>query len=98
VVVNRTRRAQPVDGAQPLSAARAEAAAESLDGDDPATALGRAALLVHAEIAAAAEHDARMTRRFAAAHPEVALISVPALPADVHDLDGLRAIGTLLGA
>ena len=52
---------------------------------------------MHAEVAAAAEHDARMTRRFSAAHPEVALVSVPALPVDVHDLDGLRGIGDLLG-
>jgi anion-transporting ArsA/GET3 family ATPase len=98
VVVNRTRRAAPVDGASPLSAARAEAAAESLDADDPTCALARAALLVHAEIAAAAEHDSRMTKRFSSAHPDVALVTLPALPADVHDLEGLRTIGELLGA
>jgi anion-transporting ArsA/GET3 family ATPase len=96
VVVNRTRRAAPVAGGEPLTAARAELAADSLTGDDAASALARAALLVHAEIAAAAEHDSRMTKRFASAHPNVPLISVPALPADVHDLDGLRAIGRLL--
>ena len=48
---------------------------------------------MHAEIAAAAEHDARMARRFSAAHPEVAVVTVPALPVDVHDIDGLRTIG-----
>ena len=75
--------------------ARAEAAADALAAkpDDPATRLAEAALRVHAELAASAEHDARMTRRFGAAHPGVALVSVPALPADVHDLDGLREIG-----
>jgi anion-transporting ArsA/GET3 family ATPase len=97
VVVNRTRRVAPVEGVAPLSAARAEAAAESLDADDPTDALARAALLVHAEIAAAADHDARMTKRFSSAHPEVPLVSLPALPADVHDLEGLRTIGELLG-
>jgi len=51
---------------------------------------------VHAEVAAAAEHDLRMAKRFASAHPDVASIAVPALPADVHDLDGLRRIGELL--
>jgi anion-transporting ArsA/GET3 family ATPase len=96
VVVNRTRRAAPVAGGEPLTAARAELAADSLTGDDTASALARAALLVHAEIAAAAEHDSRMTKRFASAHPNVPLVSVPALPADVHDLDGLRTIGRLL--
>jgi hypothetical protein len=38
-----------------------------------------------------------MAKRFRAAHPEVALTTVPALPVDVHDLDGLRTIGELLG-
>jgi hypothetical protein len=37
-----------------------------------------------------------MSRRFAAAHPDVPTVSVPALPADVHDLAGLRRIGELL--
>ncbi len=83
-----------------LPAARAEAAADALAAkpDDPATRLAEAALRVHAELAASAEHDVRMTRRFAAAHPEVPMVSVAALPADVHDLDGLRAIGALLTA
>jgi anion-transporting ArsA/GET3 family ATPase len=98
IVVNRTRRAVPVEGSQPLTPPRAEVAAEALKGDDPASTLARAALLVHTEIAAAAEHDARMTKRFSSAHPLVPLVSVPALPADVHDLDGLRTIGGLLGA
>jgi anion-transporting ArsA/GET3 family ATPase len=85
-------------GSTALPAARAEAAADALASkpDDPATRLAEAALRVHAELAAAAEQDARMTRRFAAAHPAVPMVSVPALPADVHDLDGLRQIGALL--
>jgi anion-transporting ArsA/GET3 family ATPase len=98
VVVNRTRRVAAVDGGEPLTAARAELAADSLTGDDPDEQLARAALLVHAEIAAAADHDARMSRRFCSAHPEVPVAAVTALPSDVHDLDGLRTIGLLLGA
>ncbi len=98
MVVNRTRVAAPVAGGKPLSAARAEAAADALAEKDPAATLAQAALRVHAEVAAAAEHDTRMTKRFASAHPEVALVTVPALPADVHDLAGLRTIGDLLGA
>jgi anion-transporting ArsA/GET3 family ATPase len=98
LVVNRVHRTALGDPA--LSAARAEAAADALAAkpDDPATRLAEAALRVHAELAAAAEQDARMIRRFAAAHPGVAMAIVPALPADVHDLDGLRQIGTLLSA
>ena len=95
VIVNRTRRAAPVVGAEPLTSARAEVAADAVAGKSP---LAESALRVHAEIAGAAEHDARMTKRFSAAHPEVRLVGVPALPADVHDLEGLRAIGELLGA
>jgi anion-transporting ArsA/GET3 family ATPase len=98
VVVNRTRRVAAVDKAQPLAAARAEVAADSLTADDDEAQLARAALRVHAEIATAAEHDARMTRRFCSAHPEVPVAAVTALPSDVHDLDGLRTIGLLLGA
>ena len=74
---------------------RAGAAAEALTGTDAATVLAQAALRVHGEIAAAAEHDARMARRFSAAHPEVSVVTVPALPVDVHDIDGLRTIGDL---
>jgi anion-transporting ArsA/GET3 family ATPase len=98
VVVNRTRRAAAADGTEPLSAARAELAADALAGEDETTALARAALLVHAEIATAADHDVRMTKRFRSAHPEVPVASVTALPSDVHDLEGLRTIARLLGA
>jgi anion-transporting ArsA/GET3 family ATPase len=96
VVVNRTRTTAPVKGAKVLTAARAEAAADTLGEKAPGSTLGQAALRVHAEVASAAEHDVRMTRRFASAHPDVPLVSVPALPADVHDLAGLHTIGELL--
>ncbi|HLY32973.1 MAG TPA: hypothetical protein VKQ07_00445, partial [Jatrophihabitantaceae bacterium] len=98
LVVNRMRRVEPVDGVAPLSAARAEAAADALaaKSESEAGALAVAALRVHAESAAAAEHDERMARRFCSAHPEVAVVVVPALPVDIHDLDGLREISGLL--
>jgi anion-transporting ArsA/GET3 family ATPase len=98
LVVNRVHRVQ-VSGAPKLTAARAEAAAEALAAKpaSAAGALAEAALRVHAEVASAAEHDARMTKRFCAAHPEVAVVEVPALPVDIHDLDGLRTVGELLG-
>jgi anion-transporting ArsA/GET3 family ATPase len=98
LVLNRVRRTVLDSSGVSLSAARAEAAAEVLRGRSggAAPSLGEAALRVHSELAHAAEHDARMARRFAAAHPEVPIAAVPALPADVHDLAGLRAIGALL--
>ncbi len=98
LVVNRVRRTEVKN--PPFSAVRADAAAETLaatsGSDDPAAALAETALRVHAEIASAAEHDARMTKRFSTAHPQVPVIAVRALAADVHDLDGLRQIGDLL--
>ncbi len=100
MVVNRVHRgAASPPGVGNLTARRAEAAADSLAEKpdlDPPLALAETALRVHVEMALAAEHDARMTRRFAAAHPQVPLVTVPALPTDVHDLDGLRRVGELL--
>ncbi len=82
-----------------LTARRAEAAADALaDKAEADLALAEAALRVHVETALAAEHDQRMARRFAAAHPDVPTVAVPALPTDVHDLDSLRRIGALLSA
>ena len=99
LVLNRMHHcATAPEGVPPLSASRAESAAESVQGDDPDATLARAALLVHAEMAASAEHDIRMARRFNAAHPDVPVVAVPALPTDVHDLDGLRQIGELLAS
>jgi anion-transporting ArsA/GET3 family ATPase len=93
LVVNRVHQAVPG-----LTARRAEAAADALaEKADPDLALAEAALRVHVETATAAEQDTRMARRFAAAHPDVATVSVLALPTDVHDLAGLHRIGELLG-
>jgi anion-transporting ArsA/GET3 family ATPase len=94
LVVNRMRQT----AAPELSAGRAEAAAELLAAKprDAAVDLAEAALRVHSEVAAAAAHDARMAKRFRSAHPAVAVVSVPALPADIHDMDGLRTISDLL--
>jgi anion-transporting ArsA/GET3 family ATPase len=99
LVINRVHHgiATPA-GSAPLSAAQAETAADTL-GAKPPTALrglAEAALRVQAELAVAADHDARMARRFMAAHPDVAVVAVDALPTDVHDLDSLGAIGELL--
>jgi anion-transporting ArsA/GET3 family ATPase len=62
---------------------------------DPAS-LTAAVLRVHADRVVTAEKEQRLLARFAGAHPTIPWANVPALPADVHDLDGLRAIGMLL--
>jgi anion-transporting ArsA/GET3 family ATPase len=98
LIVNRMRRTAPVPDDATLTSARAGAALEALAAKrtSAATRLAATALRVHAEIARAAEHDVRMARRFSTAHPEVPIATVPALAADIHDLDGLRTIGQLL--
>lgn len=80
-----------------LSVERSLAAAETLDaaGEEP---LAAAALRIHAERAHAAGHDARRASQFHTAHPRVKLVNVAAQAGDVHDLDGLRAIGAELAS
>ncbi len=53
-------------------------------------------LRLHAERMRLLAREQRTRDRFTARHPEVPVAEVPALPGDVHDLAGLRAIGTHL--
>ncbi len=78
-----------------LSGARARQAAETL-ADAHGEATIRGLLMLHASSAAARARQLRLQRRFAAAHPAVAAVEVPALAGDVHDVDGLRLVGSLL--
>jgi anion-transporting ArsA/GET3 family ATPase len=86
-----------------LSAARALAAAETLEGGGqnggtlPAEAASypvtAAALRLHASRMNLGERERRVAGAFTSAHPAVPIVEVPALPADVHDLAGLRHVG-----
>jgi anion-transporting ArsA/GET3 family ATPase len=102
LILNRVHRSL----AAGLSAARSQAAAETLQAADEQAdgeagtapngaphALTIAALRLHAERMqlAAAEH--RVSEHFVAAHPNVPVAEVPAQPDDVHDLAGLRLVG-----
>jgi anion-transporting ArsA/GET3 family ATPase len=53
-------------------------------------------LRLHADRMRRVAREARLQQRFSAAHPAVPTVVVPALPTDVHDLDGLRRVGDLL--
>ncbi|RPK62864.1 Arsenical pump-driving ATPase [Streptomyces sp. ADI96-02] len=53
-------------------------------------------LRLHAERMQVVAREQRTRDRFTALHPEVPVTAVAALPGDVHDLDGLRAIGDRL--
>jgi anion-transporting ArsA/GET3 family ATPase len=89
LVVNRTH---PVLAGIP--ATKALAAADELDraGLELATAM----LRLHADRVAVATREKRLLARFTKAHPSVAVVGVPALPTDVHDVDGLREIALRL--
>jgi len=107
LVVNRVHRSP----AAQLSAARSLAAAEALlsapvqtlirPNEGPAAGAGRyplaaTALRLHAERMQLGERERRLEEHFTAAHPVIPVAEVPAQPVDVHDLDGLRAIGAEL--
>ncbi|MFI6481284.1 ArsA family ATPase [Nonomuraea sp. NPDC050663] len=91
LVVNRVH-TSPVSG---LSAARSTAAAEDLEarGEHELTA---AVLRLHAGRMQLAAREGREQDHFVSAHPTVPVAQVPAMSQDVHDLDGLRAIGDLM--
>ncbi len=79
-----------------LSAARSLAAVETLQSmpDSDSSALAVTALKLHAERMHQAAAERRLAQRFTAAHPLVPVGQIPAQPEDVHDLDGLRVVGT----
>ncbi len=83
-----------------LSAEQALAGAERLLAEDPGPGsegeLVARLLALHAERMRLSARQRRLADRFVAAHPQVRVAGVQALSQDVHDLDGLRAIGALL--
>ena len=105
LILNRVHRAR----SDRLSAARSLAAAETLEngngaaGADPAGeagppryALAAGVLRLHAERMQLAARERRVAEHFTAAHPTVPVTEVAAQPEDVHDLKGLRTIGSSL--
>ncbi|TYK50760.1 ArsA family ATPase [Actinomadura decatromicini] len=93
LVVNRVH--EP--GADVLSAARSQAAAETLEerGEHKLTA---ALLRMHTDRMQLAAREERLRDHFASTHPTVPVTAVPAQPEDVHDLEGLRWVGEDLAA
>jgi anion-transporting ArsA/GET3 family ATPase len=95
LVVNRASVQPDID----LSAAAAMSGYEKLrDSSDDASHMAAGLLRLHADRRLIVEREARLRSRFATAHPDVATVVLPALPTDVHDLDGLRTIGALLSS
>ncbi|MGW3011288.1 ArsA family ATPase [Streptomyces sp. NPDC001219] len=85
-----------------------KAGSRTADGHSPAVAepatstqasaaqLAAGLLRLHAERMQVLARERRTRDRFTALHPEVPVTEVAALPGDVHDLAGLRAIGDRL--
>ncbi|MFK0259194.1 ArsA family ATPase [Streptomyces sp. NPDC090445] len=75
-------------------------AAGGLDAGSDAEAdeIAAGLLRLHAERMQVIAREQRTRDRFTSRHPEVAVTEVTALPGDVHDLAGLRAIGERLAA
>jgi len=80
-----------------LTVERSVAAAEGL-AEQGEHQLTEAVLRVHADRLLLATRERRLRERFCGAHPGVPIAEVPALPGDVHDLDGLRVVGAALAS
>ncbi|MDH4353911.1 MAG: ArsA family ATPase [Actinomycetota bacterium] len=91
LVVNRVHRTEAPD----LTPDRAAGAAEDLD-EHGEHALTAALLRLHADTMRVRERELRLMSRFTGAHPQVRVAVAPALPGDVHDLPGLRLVGSAL--
>ncbi|MEV5308326.1 ArsA family ATPase [Streptomyces diastaticus] len=86
------------DGARPEVATGAEGDGRGSGEEDTVTVeeLTAGLLRLHAERMMLLAREQRTRDRFTARHPEVPVAEVAALPGDVHDLAGLRAIGACL--
>jgi anion-transporting ArsA/GET3 family ATPase len=76
-----------------IGADEAADAGEAIRAENPAAA---DVLMIHAELAARSERERTVARRFTGAHAGVPVAAIAAQPVDVHDIDGLRAIGEAL--
>ena len=93
VIMNRVHRT----AVPQLSAGRALAAAETLEGEGgQAAALAAGVLRTHAQRMQAQRGEQQKLAGFGLAHPRVRTASAPAFAEDVHDLAGLRRLAAAL--
>jgi anion-transporting ArsA/GET3 family ATPase len=69
---------------------------EGAPGPGPRHALAAAVLRMHAERMNLGKRERRLAEHFTSAHPAIPVTEIVAQPEDVHDLDGLRVVGTIL--
>jgi anion-transporting ArsA/GET3 family ATPase len=91
LVLNRVHRTEVPQ----LSASRSQAAAAALDRVDGHDSVADA-LRIHAGLVDQGVREKRVAARFTRDFPQVPTAEVPAQPADVHDIDGLRTMGAAL--
>jgi len=94
VIVNRV--ARPLFTSISASAAE-DGVARLEESADDAAPLAAALLRIHGSLETLARRQRAATLRLAEAHPGVPMAQVPAAAQDIHDLDGLRSIGSALG-
>ncbi|MEW1633264.1 ArsA family ATPase [Streptomyces sp. NPDC093801] len=87
-----------VDDVEDVEDAEGTEGAGGTAGPGDADAITAGLLRLHAERMQVIAREQRTRDRFTSLHPEVAVAEVAALPGDVHDLAGLRAIGERLAA
>ncbi|WP_413105949.1 ArsA family ATPase [Streptomyces sp. Inha503] len=86
----------PSGNAQARNPSAADPDVSPTSADPSAERLAAGLLRLHAERMQVLGREQRTHDRFTALHPEVPVAQVAALPGDVHDLAGLRAIGERL--
>ncbi|CDR08686.1 ion-transporting ATPase [Streptomyces iranensis] len=86
----------PSGNAQARNSSAVDPDVSPTSADSSAERLAAGLLRLHAERMQVLGREQRTHDRFTALHPEVPVAQVAALPGDVHDLAGLRAIGERL--
>ncbi|KUN09880.1 anion-transporting ATPase [Streptomyces yokosukanensis] len=95
---SRSPASETSDASETATDATASEEGSPADTERPVDRLTAGLLRLHADRMQLLAREQRTCDRFTARHPEVAVVEVPALPGDVHDLTGLRDIGTRLAA
>jgi anion-transporting ArsA/GET3 family ATPase len=102
VVVANLTASRALDAAERLGALAGLPVGTEVAGQNAASAdedpheLTAALLRLHADLTDTSVRQRRLTSGFAAGHPGIPIIEVPALSHDVHDLESLREVGLAL--
>ncbi|MEU1374766.1 ArsA family ATPase [Streptomyces triculaminicus] len=95
-IVTPTDTSSPESGFPQPASSGATASDATAEPAETSARLAAGLLRLHAERMRVLAREQRTRDRFTALHPEVPVAEVAALPGDVHDLAGLRAIGDRL--